>query len=248
MVRLHGSSGRWLGGTRHPRLACRRSRVAPAHDRWRERPRVMGRRARDRQPPGRRRPDRRGDIGRERRDRSIHRRRDAARRLRGGRSSIRAARAPSPGPAPSIRRPTVPAGPRPTVVSSCAAGHVPAAQASPSRPPRRPSRTARWRTSTFAGTRAASGSASGSPTRSDPEIGRLSLYHVDPDTGALSDLDGAPVDVQALPGFSIGDGRLAWATPPGQGGEGSRIQIAAWDGDTVGTVESVPGEDIIVVR
>ena len=52
----------------------------------------------------------------------------------------------------------------------------------------------------------------------------------------------------ALPGFSIGEGRLAWATPPGQGGEGSRVQIVAWAQDGVGTVETAPGEDLVVVR
>jgi len=56
------------------------------------------------------------------------------------------------------------------------------------------------------------------------------------------------VDVPALPGFSIGDGRLAWATPRGQGGEGSRIQIAAWSKTNVGIVESSPGEDPVVIR
>jgi hypothetical protein len=54
--------------------------------------------------------------------------------------------------------------------------------------------------------------------------------------------------VASLPGFSIGEGRLAWATPPGQGGEGSRVQIVAWTPDNVGTVETAPGEDLIVVR
>ena len=58
----------------------------------------------------------------------------------------------------------------------------------------------------------------------------------------------APTGVPALPGFSIGEGRLAWATPPGQNGEGSRIQIVAWSDDGVGTVESAPGEDLVVVR
>jgi hypothetical protein len=82
----------------------------------------------------------------------------------------------------------------------------------------------------------------------DPAMGRLTLYHVDPDRGRLEIVDGAPSDVRALPGFSIGDGRLAWATPRGQGGEGSRIQIAAWSPSGVGIVESSPGEDIVVIR
>jgi Putative zinc-finger/WD40-like Beta Propeller Repeat len=82
----------------------------------------------------------------------------------------------------------------------------------------------------------------------DPTVGRLTLYHVDADRGRLEVVDGAPADVSALPGFSIGDGRLAWVTPRGQGGEGSRIQIAAWSPTSVGIVESSPGEDIVVIR
>jgi putative zinc finger protein len=82
----------------------------------------------------------------------------------------------------------------------------------------------------------------------DPVVGRLTLYHVDAAKERLEKIDGAPVDVPALPGFSIGDGRLAWATPRGQGGEGSRIQIAAWSKTNVGIVESSPGEDPVVIR
>jgi Putative zinc-finger/WD40-like Beta Propeller Repeat len=82
----------------------------------------------------------------------------------------------------------------------------------------------------------------------DPGIGRLTLYHVDTDRTRLEKVDGAPDDVPALPGFSIGDGRIAWATPRGQGGEGSRIKIAAWTPSGVGTVESAPGEDPVVIR
>ncbi len=82
----------------------------------------------------------------------------------------------------------------------------------------------------------------------DPTIGRLSLLHFDRLTGLLDRPEGAPVDVTALPGFSIGLGRMAWATPPGQGGEGSRIQIAAWTADEVGAIESVPVEGAIIVQ
>jgi hypothetical protein len=80
------------------------------------------------------------------------------------------------------------------------------------------------------------------------EIGRLSLYRVDPETGELSQPDGAPADVQSLAGFSIGQGRLAWATPPGQDGDGSRVQVVAWAPEGVGTVETDPGEGLIVIR
>ena len=92
------------------------------------------------------------------------------------------------------------------------------------------------------------GSRSGSPTPRTPSIGRLSLVHLDPATGTLDRPHGAPQDVTALPGFSIADGRLAWATPPGQGGEGSRVQIVAWTDDGVGSVESGPVEDVVVVH
>ncbi len=82
----------------------------------------------------------------------------------------------------------------------------------------------------------------------DPDLGRLSLWHLDPDTGELTQPDGAPRDVTALSGFSIGDGRLAWATPPGQGGEGSRVQIVAWAKDAVGAVESGPVVDVVLIH
>lgn len=82
----------------------------------------------------------------------------------------------------------------------------------------------------------------------DPAVGRLSLLHFDQVTGLVDRPEGAPQDVTALPGFSIGEGRLAWATPPGQEGEGSRIQIVAWTPDQVGAIESVPVEGAIVVQ
>lgn len=82
----------------------------------------------------------------------------------------------------------------------------------------------------------------------DPAIGRLSLVHRDAATGKLDRPDGAPHDVTALPGFSIANGRLAWATPPGQGGEGSRVQIVAWTDASVGAIESGPVEDVVVVH
>lgn len=82
----------------------------------------------------------------------------------------------------------------------------------------------------------------------DATTGRLTLYHLDTGRERLETMKDAPERVQALPGFSIGSGRLAWATPRGQGGEGSRVQIAAWSGDGIGTVESSPGEDVRIIR
>jgi hypothetical protein len=81
----------------------------------------------------------------------------------------------------------------------------------------------------------------------DPEIGRLSLYRIGAN-GRLEQPEGAPDETPALAGFSIGQGRLAWATPPGQGGEGSRVAIVAWTDDGVGSVESAPGADIVIIR
>ena len=82
----------------------------------------------------------------------------------------------------------------------------------------------------------------------DPSFGRLSLYFIDPVTGELEQPESAPRDEPALPGFSIGRDRLAWVTPEGQGGEGSRVLIAAWTEDGVGTIETAPGERAVVVR
>ena len=82
----------------------------------------------------------------------------------------------------------------------------------------------------------------------DPEMGRLTLLRLDRDSGRLSRPDGAPTDVPALPGFSIGDGRLAWVTPHGQDAQGSKVQVVAWSQDGVGATESVPGEGVVVVR
>ncbi len=82
----------------------------------------------------------------------------------------------------------------------------------------------------------------------DPTFGRLSLYFLDSETGALEQPENAPRDEPALPGFSIGRDRLAWATPAGQGGEGSRVLIVAWTDEGVGSIETAPGERAVVVR
>jgi hypothetical protein len=81
----------------------------------------------------------------------------------------------------------------------------------------------------------------------DPSFGRLSLFFIDPD-GEILQPENAPQEEPALPGFSIGDGRLAWATPAGQGGEGSRVQIVAWTDEGVGTAETAPGDQVVVIR
>ena len=79
----------------------------------------------------------------------------------------------------------------------------------------------------------------------DPSVGKLSLYVVDPFDGTI-DLAHPPLrDEPALAGFSIDDGRLAWAAPPKDSDE-SRVLVLAWTADGFGKVESAPGDFLLV--
>ena len=81
----------------------------------------------------------------------------------------------------------------------------------------------------------------------DPSTGKLSLYVVDPFDGSI-DLENPPLkDEPALAGFSLDDGRLAWAAPPESSDAESRVLVLAWTGDEFGQVESAPG-DVLLVR
>ena len=80
-------------------------------------------------------------------------------------------------------------------------------------------------------------------TEGDPRIGDLTLYSVDSASGKVVTLK----RVAALAGFSIGKGRLAWATPHGQDGQGNRVQVVAWTKDSVGSVESRESTEVLVV-
>jgi hypothetical protein len=81
----------------------------------------------------------------------------------------------------------------------------------------------------------------------DPSTGKLSLYVVDPFDGSI-DLENPPLeDKPALAGFSIDDGRLAWAAPSESSEAESRVLVIAWTGDEFGQVESAPG-DVLLVR
>jgi hypothetical protein len=57
----------------------------------------------------------------------------------------------------------------------------------------------------------------------DPDVGRLSLLTIDAATARVDPSSVLLESVPALAGFSIGRDRLAWATPPGQDGQGSRV-------------------------
>jgi hypothetical protein len=74
-------------------------------------------------------------------------------------------------------------------------------------------------------------------------VGDLTLYSVDPASGRIKSLH----RVASLAGFSIGKGRLAWATPRGQDGQGSRLQVVAWTKDAVGSIESRESSEVLVV-
>jgi hypothetical protein len=81
----------------------------------------------------------------------------------------------------------------------------------------------------------------------DPDVGRLSLYVVDPFNGEI-DLSNPPLsDEPALAGFSIADGRLAWATPTANGGKESTVKILAWTDAGFGKVETTTG-DVLLIR
>lgn len=82
----------------------------------------------------------------------------------------------------------------------------------------------------------------------EAEHGLLWLLIVDPETatvdGSLSPLSGVP----ALHGFSMNRGRLAWVSPPGQDGDESSVKVLAWKGSAFGHVETLPAQDLIVLR
>ena len=85
--------------------------------------------------------------------------------------------------------------------------------------------------------------------RSDPSIGHLNLITIDVATGQPDASGRRLIGRPALIGFSLADGHLAWATPPGQDGQGSQLQVYAWSGPDAGQVHSEPatGTDTVIV-
>jgi hypothetical protein len=82
----------------------------------------------------------------------------------------------------------------------------------------------------------------------DPTIGRLSLYTAEEGTGQVDADEPALRGEVARPGFSIGEGHLAWATKDGQDGKASHVRIVAWTDDGIGQIETPSGEDVLVVQ
>ncbi len=85
--------------------------------------------------------------------------------------------------------------------------------------------------------------------RDEPSIGHLNLVTIDSATGQPDPAERRLVGRPALVGFSLADGHLAWATPPGQDGQGSQLQVYAWSGPDAGQTQSQPatGSDTVVV-
>ena len=80
----------------------------------------------------------------------------------------------------------------------------------------------------------------------DPAVGLLSLYVVNPIDGRI-DLANPPLPNEpALAGFSIADGRLAWAAPAGNSGKAKHVKILAWTNRGFGQVESEDGDFLLV--
>ncbi len=85
----------------------------------------------------------------------------------------------------------------------------------------------------------------------NPGVGSLSLLTIDPATGLPSTTSPellGPTPAQR--GFTLKDGQLVWASPAGQDGLGSRLNILAWTGQNAGktTVQPLNGGALIVVH
>ncbi len=80
----------------------------------------------------------------------------------------------------------------------------------------------------------------------DPRVGTLSLYVVDPFDGRIDLANPQLEDERALAGFSIADGRLAWAAPAGSSDKAKHVKVLAWTNEGFGQVESAEGDFLLV--
>ena len=82
----------------------------------------------------------------------------------------------------------------------------------------------------------------------DPTYGLLTLRVLDAETGEPQSEKPELVKF-AKPGFSIGDGRLVWATRGGEDGLGGKVKVVAWTKDAIGSVETSGGDEkVIIIR
>ncbi len=82
----------------------------------------------------------------------------------------------------------------------------------------------------------------------DPSVGTLRLVVLDPETLQVDTSTDPLPGVAALRGVSIGNGRLAWVTPPGQDGQGSHVQVLAWRAREFGQIRTIQGDRFLVAR
>ncbi len=79
----------------------------------------------------------------------------------------------------------------------------------------------------------------------NPGLGSLSLLTIDGASGAVSSVTPQLLSATlAERGFTLKDGQLVWASPPGQDGNGSHLSVLAWSGPNAGktTIQSLgPG-------
>ncbi len=84
------------------------------------------------------------------------------------------------------------------------------------------------------------------------DAGRLSLYQVDPVTGAVNLDKPILADAPAFAGFSLRHGRLAWTAPApdasGADPEDTTVEVLAWSGESVGHLAVHGRRGAIVVR
>jgi len=84
------------------------------------------------------------------------------------------------------------------------------------------------------------------------QLGRLSLYAVNPHSGRVNLARPLLADAPAFGGFSLRPGQLAYSAPvPGVGGvdsEDATVEILAWSGDIIGHLAVPTGRGVAVVR
>jgi hypothetical protein len=82
----------------------------------------------------------------------------------------------------------------------------------------------------------------------NPNVGTLRLVVLDPALGAINDHLTPLQSERALKGVSIAEGRLAWVSPPGENGNQSSVRVLAWLHDDFGQVQTLPGEQLAIIR
>jgi hypothetical protein len=85
--------------------------------------------------------------------------------------------------------------------------------------------------------------------RGDPTFGHLDLLTIGGSAGLPAVGSAQVSDEPALPGFSLAEGHLAWATPAGVNANGSQLKIFAYSGKGagIGSRQGQPGSGSVIV-